>query len=135
MDNSSIGGSIVALAFSAAVIAYLYFRHKENQRRLEIIHAERLAAMDKGIPLPELPIDPPPVGKAGGDDNSGVLFAGIVLSMFGAGSMLALTGIRDEENVLWPLPLPIVMMGLGMILYYLLARNRPARDSSSRRGQ
>jgi hypothetical protein len=33
-------------------IAYLYLRHEENQRRLEIIHAERLAAMDKASRCP-----------------------------------------------------------------------------------
>ena len=39
-------------------LGYFYFKHAERPRRLEIIHAERLAAMDKGIPLPELPLDP-----------------------------------------------------------------------------
>ena len=51
--------SVVALA--AIAIAYLYFKHRERQRRLEVIHQERVAAMDKGIPLPELAIDPPSV--------------------------------------------------------------------------
>jgi hypothetical protein len=44
-------------------VAYLYFKHVERRRRLEIVHQERLAAMEKGIPLPELPLDPPRVPK------------------------------------------------------------------------
>ena len=134
MDHS-IGDGIIVMALSAALIAFLYFKHKEKQRRLEVIHAERLAAMDKGIPLPELPIDLPKPAKPRGEDTKAVLLLGIILSTFGVGAMLALTGIRDEENILWPLPLPIVMMGLGMVLYYMLARDRPGRDSSTNRGQ
>jgi hypothetical protein len=134
MDHS-IGDAIIVTALSAALIAFFYFKHKEKQRRLEIIHAERLAAMDKGIPLPELPIDPPPPVKPRGEETRAVLLLGIILSTFGVGAMLALTGIRDEENILWPLPLPIVMMGLGMVLYYLLARDRRSRDSSAHRGR
>ena len=133
MDHS-IGDGIIVMALSAALIAYLYFKYKEKQQRLEVIHAERLAAMDKGIPLPELPTDLPKIVKPREEDTKALLLLGIILSTFGAGAMLALLGIRDDD-ILWPLPLPIVMMGLGMILYYLLARERPSRDSSTNRGK
>ena len=55
--------ALIVAAVAAAFIAYLYFRHQERQHRLEIVHQERLAAMEKGIPLPELPLDPPRVPK------------------------------------------------------------------------
>ena len=58
IEGHSIGDGIIVAALAGAFIAYLYFKHLDRQRRLEIIHAERLAAMDKGIPLPELPLDP-----------------------------------------------------------------------------
>ena len=54
----TVGDGLISLALMGALVAYLYFRHRERQRRLEIIHQERVAAMDKGIPLPELPLDP-----------------------------------------------------------------------------
>ena len=60
----SIGDGLIVVALAAIAIAYLYFKHRERQRRLEVIHQERVAAMDKGIPLPELAIDPPSVPKA-----------------------------------------------------------------------
>ena len=39
----TLGGGIIVASLAAAVVAYLYFRHIERQRRLEIVHQERLA--------------------------------------------------------------------------------------------
>ncbi len=121
--QNSIGDGIVVLALTAGVIAYLYLKFRERQRRLEIIHQERLAAMDKGIPLPELPIDPPIVHKR--PDPHVPLILGIVLLTIGAGSMIAL-GLTSnfQSHGLWPLPLPLAMVGLGLMLYYFLAAPR-----------
>ena len=69
----TIGDGIIVTALAAAFVAYLYFKHIERQRRLEIVHQERLAAMEKGIPLPEFPLDPPSgpeaAGSAGASDS------------------------------------------------------------------
>jgi hypothetical protein len=133
----SLGDGVIVLALAGALIAYLYFRFLERQRRLEIIHAERLAAMDKGIPLPELPLDPP---RAPGTPSTHVpLILGIILAAFGFGLMAALRlvspagGNITGGRSIWPLPLPIALMGAGLILYFLLARERT--DASARRGQ
>jgi hypothetical protein len=81
-------------------VAYLYFRHRERQRRLEIVHQERLAAMEKGIPLPEFPLDPPRVPTP---PDPRALYS------------------WPNAPVLWPLPLPIALLGIGLMLYYALA--------------
>ncbi|HEY7189364.1 MAG TPA: hypothetical protein VH436_22560 [Vicinamibacterales bacterium] len=121
----SVGDALIVLALAAAVTAYLYFKHRERQRRLEVVHQERLVAMDKGIPLPELPIDPPKLPKP--PDPRAPLIHGIVWSAFGGGSVLALHLIGPVGNApdLWPLPLPIALLGVGLILYYVLASERP----------
>ena len=59
----TIGDAYIVAALAAAFVAWLYFRHAERQHRLEIAHKERLAAIEKGIPLPEIPLDPPRVRK------------------------------------------------------------------------
>lgn len=119
----SIGDGIIVLALAGALLGYLYLRYREKQRRIEIIHQERLAAMDKGIPLPELPIDPPIVEKR--PDPHIPLILGIVLMTLGAGSMIALSLISGVENRgYWSLPLPLAMVGLGLMLYYFLAGRR-----------
>jgi hypothetical protein len=35
----------------------VYLTYRERQRRLEVLHQERIVAMEKGIPLPELPLE------------------------------------------------------------------------------
>jgi len=120
----SVGDGIIVAAIAAAVVAYLYFKHVQRVRRLDIVHQERLAAMEKGIPLPELPLDPPKVPKP--PDPRAPLLHGIVWLALGGGAMLALQWIGPWRNApeLWPLPLPLALLGIGLILYYALASDR-----------
>ena len=119
----TIGDGIIVAALAAAFVAYLYFRHVERRRRLEIVHQERLAAMEKGIPLPELPLDPPHIRTP--SDPRAPLIHGIVWLALGAGAMMALRLIQPFPTpVLWPLPLPIALLGVGLMLYYALASER-----------
>lgn len=120
----SLGDAIIVTALAALFAAYLYFKHAERKRRLEVIHQERLAAMDKGIPLPELPLEPPSVPKP--PDPREPLLHGIVWAAFGGGGMLALAlvGARAGDAAVWPLPLPLLLLGVGLILYYLLTTAR-----------
>ncbi len=117
----TIGDGIIVAALAAAFVAYLYFKHIERQRRLEIVHQERLAAMEKGIPLPELPLDPPKVRTP--PDPRAPLIHGIVWLALGFGAMLALRLFPNAPG-LWPLPLPIAFLGIGLMLYYALASAR-----------
>jgi len=118
----SIGDGIIVVALAAVAIAYLYFKHRERQRRLEVIHQERVAAMDKGIPLPELAIDPPSLPKA--RDPRETLIHGLVWATLGVGAMAALflVGRIGDLPALWPLPLPIALLGVGLIAYYLASQ-------------
>lgn len=119
----SLGDGIIVAALAAALVAYLYFRHVERRRRLEIIHEERLAAMEKGIPLPELPLDPQRYRKP--PDPRAPLIHGIVWTALGGGAMVALrVAVSSNGPVLWPLPLPLVLLGVGLMLYYVLASER-----------
>ena len=119
-----LGHALTVAGIVLALVAYWYFRHRERQRRLEIVHKERLVAMEKGIPLPELPLDPPKVPKP--PDPRDVLIHGLVWTAFGAGGMVTLAFIGPLPNgvVTWPLPVPLLFLGLGLILYYVLASER-----------
>jgi hypothetical protein len=122
MENgSSIGDGIIVLGLAAAFIGYFYFKHRERLRRLEIIHQERLVAMEKGIPLPELPIDPAP--SKGPADPHIPLILGTVMLLMSIGSMFALY-ITPRLNWIWVMPLPLAMLGIGLLLYYFLAGKR-----------
>jgi hypothetical protein len=120
----SLGDALIVAAIAGAVVAYLYFKHVERRRRLEIVHQERLAAMEKAIPLPELPLDPARVPTP--SDPREPMLHGLVWTALGGGAMLAmgLAGWKVGDSAIWPLPLPLLLLGLGLLLYYALASDR-----------
>lgn len=132
MDYST-ADAIVVTALTAGVVGYLYLRSQDRRRRLEIIHAERLAAMEKGIPLPELPLDPLAMAPKPPDPGA-PLIIGIVLTGFGIGSMVALS-LVDRFRAAWPMPLPVALMGAGLVLYYYLASDGKDSGPAERRGR
>ena len=129
----TIADAIIVVALAAVFLGYQYFKHRQKQQRLDILHAERLAAMDKGIPLPELPIDPPAAAWRRPPDPRAPLAIGIVLTAFGAGSMVALA-VATSGQRFWVMPLPIMMIGIGLILYYRLSNESQVPGSSTRHG-
>lgn len=120
MDHiNSLPDALIVASLSAVWGSYLYFKHRERQRRLELIHQERLAAMDKGIPLPELPIDP---GKTPPDPRTPLLH-GIAWSALGLGGVVAMM-LFPGLSSMWPLALPLLFLGVGLMLYYALGSKR-----------
>lgn len=120
--ETEIGNSIGdALIVAAGFLGWLYYWHAGRQSRLDVVHRERLAAMDKGIPLPELPRDPLTVPKV--PDPSEPLLHGIVWLSLGLGGMAALR-LTWGATAPWPLALPLVFLGAGLILHYVLASQK-----------
>lgn len=125
--------ALIVLALVAGFLGYQFLKSRERQRRMEILHAERLAAMDKGIPLPELPFDPPPEAWKRPPDPTVPLAIGIVLAAFGIGAM-AMLAILAADKPYWAVPLPIALMGLGLVLYYRLSIASDSSDATTRHG-
>jgi hypothetical protein len=119
----SIGDGVIVIGLAVAFVGYFYLKHLGRQRRMELIHAERLAAMDKGIPLPELPIDPPPENGGRPVEPATMLFPGIVVTALGAGTMVAFAYTQWTRPI-WLLPLPLAFIGVGMLLYSFLPTDR-----------
>jgi hypothetical protein len=122
MFGHSVGDGLIVAALAALFGAYLYFKHSERKRRLEIIHEERMAAIDKGIPLPELPLEP--VRVPAPVNPGAVLMHGIVWIALGIGAMVTLRLLVMPIPGMWSLPVPLVFLGLGLVLYYALASVR-----------
>lgn len=119
----SLGDGIIVVAISALLFGHLYLKYRLRMSRLELIHKERLEAIEKGIPLPELPLEPehtyaPP--------NPHILpILGIILIAFGAGTMIALSrSLEGEIQRYWIMPLPLTFMGFGLMLYYFFTTRR-----------
>ena len=116
-----IGFALIVAALVAAYLGYQYLKSRTRQHRLDILHKERLAAMEKGIPLPELPLDPPPTPK--GPDQDVLPIMGVVFSSLAAGGMIVLYRILSaEHHSLWVTPLPLLFIGIGLLLYHLFTR-------------
>jgi hypothetical protein len=104
-------------------------RSGRRQRRIEILHAERMAAIEKGIPLPELP-DYQALSDgalrarhAAVENPRWALGAGAICLMLGIGVSLALWLSGDRyHNEIWSFGLIGVFLGVGLMLHYLLMR-------------
>ncbi len=107
-----------------------YVRGVRRQRRLELIHAERMLAIEKGVPLPELPLYEPPERRwllALPSDQQinprWPLGVGAIFIMAGLGVSIALYLSKDEyHNQIWPLGLIGIFVGIGLMLHYALTR-------------
>jgi hypothetical protein len=119
--SSTIGDGLSALAIAGGIVGYLYVTHRTKQKKLELIHQERMAAMEKGIPLPEFPLEPPPASH---DPNPHVLpILGIVLLTLSVGTMIVLyLTVPAPSHSMWVVPLPFTFLGVGLIAFGFLTR-------------
>jgi len=123
---------ILVMALIGAFI--LVLRHQNLQRyriRLETIQKERLVAMEKGLPMPELPDYDGSDARRYAETLALVdrvsprwaLGAGAVLVLGGAGLALALfLSAEPYHNRFWSMGLIPVFVGLGLFLHYRVTR-------------
>jgi|SRR5580704_8398231 hypothetical protein len=118
----TIGDGSVVLALAAGIVGYVYVKHESRQKRLELIHQERLIAMDKGIPLPEFPLEQ---SRPPGIDSTGVLpILGTVLFSLSVGTMVVLyRTLEAAEHSFWISPLPFAFLGVGLLTFHFLKRD------------
>ncbi|RYG39438.1 hypothetical protein EON81_00955 [bacterium] len=111
----TVGDGMVVASLAAGVVGYYHIQHKTRQKRLEIIHQERLVAMEKGIPLPELPLDP--VKEPSQPDPTILPIMGVVLFTLALGAMVALFFVLPS---FWVAPMPFAFLGVGLLAFYIL---------------
>src|SRR5579863_536298 len=118
----TVGDGMVALALAGGVVGYFYVTHESRRKRLELIHQERLAAMEKGIPLPEFPLDP--VGTPRVPDPNVIPILGTVLLSLSVGTMIMLyRTLEAAEHGFWVSPLPFAFLGVGLLAFHFLKRD------------
>ena len=118
----TIGDGMVVLALAAGVVGYVYVIHQSREKRLEIIHEERMAAMEKGIPLPEFPLEPKRLPHS--PDPNVLPILGTVLLSLSLGAMIVLYWILpNPAHGSWVAPLPLTFLGIGLLAFHFVTRN------------
>jgi hypothetical protein len=121
----SVGDGIVTLALAAGIVGYLQVIHRSRQKRIEIIHQERMAAMEKGIPLPEFPLEPTRERRQ--PDPTVLPILGTVLLSLSVGAMIVLVlNLPAQSHGFWVAPLPFAFLGVGLIAFHFL-QAKPGR--------
>jgi hypothetical protein len=112
----------IAIVFGvSAGMLNIWVSHRRKQQVLEQWHKERMAAMDKGLPLPELPInvltdDTPSAMRS--------LRTGISFVLIGAAVYVATARALDEDLAFFGL-IPSAVGVANMIHAALLWRRKP----------
>ena len=115
----TIGDGLVSLALAGGIVGYRYVTQRSREKRMEIVHAERLAAMEKGIPLPEFPLEPARERRP--PDPNVLPILGTVLLSLSAGAMIMLyLSLPAALQRDWITPLPLAFLGVGLIAFHLL---------------
>ena len=120
----SIADLIFAIALAGVFItpAWLsYLQYRARRRSSEMIHQERMA---KGIPLPELSNFVPILSPQPKHPNpQASLLTGIISLCASIGAMIVMFIVLPLENrAFWILPLPLALIGIGLMIYYVLFR-------------
>jgi len=115
----TIGDGLVSLALAGGLVGYFYVRSWSRQKKMEIIHRERMAAMEKGIPLPEFPMDPAPQYRE--PDPRVLPVLGTVLLSVSVGAMIVLDLVLPSPaHAFWVSPLPVAFLGVGLVACHFL---------------
>lgn len=113
------------------LILIWHLKGQRRQKRMELVHKERMMAMEKGIPLPELPDFGEPSARSPLTEALASvrinprwpLGLGALAVMMGAGVSLAFWLSTDPEpHRAWPFGLLGVFFGVGLFFHYLLTR-------------
>lgn len=118
----TVGDGAVVLALAAGFVGYVYVKQQSRRKRLEIIHEERMVAMEKGIPLPEFPLEPEHTAHA--PDPNVIPILGTVLLSLSLGAMIMLHHILGStRHGFWVSPLPFAFLGVGLLAFHFLKRD------------
>lgn len=131
--------TLLILGFVGASIWRRHLHQAKLLRLREISHTERMAAMERDLPVPQS--DPAGIGALLGDvertdttpdlvSRAGVRWVRFVAlalgltSLFGGlGALPGLYYLADQEaSGMWPIGLIPVMVGVGLLIFVLLSR-------------
>ncbi len=118
-DVIPLVGIVFLTIFGAPVLivgVILYFGFSKNR----MMHKTVRMMVEKGQPVPEALLNPPPAVRKRSDMRRGV-----VLAMVGLGLMLFLGAVNDWENGSWAVGIIPLLIGVGYLLVWKLEGKSP----------
>jgi hypothetical protein len=120
---------IVAIVFGvSAGMLSTWASHKRKQQLMEQAHKERLVALERGLPLPDIPKE-----LADEDEKPNAarsLRNGIALFLIGVVLYFALDRVASEDVAIFGL-IPAAI-GIANLVYAYLLRNRSSDSTSAK---
>ena len=112
--------AIVAIVFVIGIplslpIVYLSLDYRKRRRLMELHHAERMAAIERGMELPPIPKEL--LEGMRHRRRSTSLLPGLVWFFIGLAILIALQSISDEEAMIGLVPAGV---GLAYLIYYFV---------------
>lgn len=109
----------MALALAIGFVGYWWIERNYRLQRARMAHDLRLKALEQGVPLIELD-DPEETGES--KPSVPVMpILGLVLAAFSLGAMIVMATILPVAvRHLWITPLPVLLMGLGLVGYHAM---------------
>jgi hypothetical protein len=96
---------------SVVLTVYLVLNYHKRRRLMELHHAERMAAIERGMELPPLPLEL----LNGSRRRSTSLLPGLVWFFVGIGVMIAMRATGESEGMIGLVPAGV---GLAYLIYY-----------------
>jgi hypothetical protein len=96
---------------SIVLTVYLVLNYQRRRRMMELHHAERMAAIERGMELPPLPTEM----HSGSRRRSTSLLPGLVWFFVGIGVMIAMRTTGESEGMIGLVPAGV---GLAYLIYY-----------------
>jgi hypothetical protein len=111
-----------AVIFLAARLIRQHIRAKEHVAVREMLHRERILALERGVPLPEIPVEETAI--AAPDTRRGAVVLATVLIGIGAGTMPAFYLAPNYElHQIWPIGLIPLTVGAACAVSAWMTRN------------
>ena len=104
---------VIGLPLSIPIV-FAVLNYRKRKRLMELHHAERMAAIERGMDLPPLPLD---LIDGRSTRRRSSLLPGLVWLFIGLALLIAMQSIREEEAVLGLIPAGI---GLAYLIYYFI---------------
>ena len=116
IDLIPLFGIVFAVGLPLSIpIIFAVLNYRKRRRLMELHHAERMAAIERGMDVPPLPlalID----GRSGRRRRTSLL-PGLVWLFVGVALLISMQTISDEEAMLGLIPTGV---GLAYLIYYFV---------------